>query len=76
MDHAEIAKTIDSIARSYFHQLKDRKDPLKVQGSDRLDFIDTAVWAIRDALEEAYHVGWADAETHHRVAGAASESAA
>lgn len=72
MDHAAIAKTIDSIARSHFHQLRHRKDPLKTQNTDRLDFIEAAVWAIRDALEEAYQCGWADAETHHKVEDAAT----
>jgi hypothetical protein len=67
MDHDAIAKTIDSIARTHFHQLRTRQHPLAAQNSDSLDFIDTAVWAIRDALEEAYQCGWADAEAHHKV---------
>lgn len=57
MDHDAIAKTIDSIARTHFHQLRGRKDPLKAQNSDSADFLETAVWAIRDALEEAYQCG-------------------
>lgn len=67
MNHDAIAKTIDSIARTHFHQLRGRKDPLAAQNSDSADFIETAVWAIRDALEEAYQCGWANAETHHKV---------
>lgn len=63
MDHEAIAKTIDSIARSHFHQLRDRLHPLAAQNSDSLDFIDTAVWAIRDALEEAYQGDKVDAAT-------------
>ena len=75
MNHDAIAKTIASIARTHFHQLRDRKDPLATQSSDSLDFIETAVWAIHDALEEAYQCGWADAETHHKVQDAATSLA-
>lgn len=67
MDHAAAATTLDSIARTHFHQLRDRLHPLAAQNSDSSDFIETAVWAIRDALEEAYQCGWADAEAHHKV---------
>lgn len=63
-------RTINSIARTHFHQLRDRADPLTARNSDSLDFIDTAVWAIRAALEEAHMCGWADAEAHHDVADA------
>ena len=59
--------TLESIARSWFHQLKGRARPIETRGSDREDFIEVAVAAIRDALEEAYQCGWADAEAHHQV---------
>ena len=32
-------------------------ETLETQNSDRLDFHDVAVWAIRDALEEAFEAG-------------------
>ncbi len=70
--------TLDSIARTHFHQLAKRSDPLATQNSDRDDFLETAVWAIRAALEEAYQCGWADAEAHHKVQdayGAGTEAA-
>lgn len=57
--------TLESIARGWFHQLKGRARPFETRGSDREDFIEVAVAAIRDALEEAYQCGWADAEAHH-----------
>jgi hypothetical protein len=59
--------TLDSIARSHFPQLTDRRDPLAAQGCDAKDFIDAAVGAIRAALEEAHMCGWAEAEAHHKV---------
>ena len=34
-----------------------RIDTLKTRNSDRLDFHDTAVWCIRDALEAAFKAG-------------------
>ena len=46
------------IATKHFHTI----ETLKTQNSDRLDFHDMAVWAIRAALEAAYEAG--------RVAGA------
>jgi hypothetical protein len=66
---AELAlkATLDSIARTHFPQLRDRADPMAIRNSDSHDFIDTAIWAIREALEEAYQRGWADAEVHHRL---------
>jgi hypothetical protein len=68
---AELAlkATLDSIARTHFHQLRNRTDPMASRYSDSHDFIDTAVWAIRAALEEAYQCGWADAEAHHGLQG-------
>ena len=39
------------------------------RNSDSDDYIDTAVWAIRAALEQAYQCGWADAEACHRLQG-------
>ena len=75
MDDEAIRKTIESIARSHFPQLRNRREPLTAQNSDSADFIDTAVWAIRAALEEAYQCGWADAETHHKVEDAATSIA-
>ncbi|GGC16370.1 hypothetical protein GCM10011363_35940 [Marivita lacus] len=32
-------------------------ETLETRNSDRLDFHDVAVWAIRDALEEAFEAG-------------------
>ena len=40
------------IARRRFHL-----DTLETRNSDGLDFHDVAVWAIRDALTEAFEVG-------------------
>lgn len=57
--------TLDSIARTHFHQLRGRADPMASRDSDSHDFIDAAVWTIRAALEEAYQCGWADAEARH-----------
>ena len=34
-----------------------RIDTLKTRNSDQLDFHDTAVWCIRDALEAAFKAG-------------------
>jgi len=36
-------------------------ETLETRNSDRLDFHDVAVWAIRDALAEAYEAGLRDA---------------
>jgi hypothetical protein len=52
------------IAMKHFHSI----ETLETQNSDRLDFHDVAVWAIRAALEDAYEAG--------RVAGAAAMLAA
>lgn len=53
---------IAGIARDHFPQLRDRGfNTLEAKGSDSLDFLDTAVWAIKNALEEAYACGHADA---------------
>lgn len=52
------------IATKHFHSI----ETLETQNSDRLDFHDVAVWAIRAALEAAYEAG--------RVAGAAAMLAA
>ena len=52
------------IATKYFHTIK----TLETRNSDRLDFHDVAVWAIRAALEAAYEAG--------RVAGAKAMLAA
>ncbi|SEO27966.1 hypothetical protein SAMN04489859_10589 [Paracoccus alcaliphilus] len=67
MDEQATRTTLERIARTHFHQLRDRKDPLTGQGSDSADFIDTGILAIRAALEEAYTCGWADAEAHHSL---------
>jgi hypothetical protein len=67
VDAAAIEASIARIAREHFHQLAERDDPLATQHSDRADFIDTAVWAIRAALEDAYSQGWVDAEEHHKI---------
>ncbi len=45
------------IAAKHFHTI----DTLETQHSDRLDFHDVAVWAIRAALEDAYAAGLAAA---------------
>ncbi len=41
------------IAMKHFHSI----ETLETQNSDRLDFHDVAVWAIRAALVEAYAAG-------------------
>ncbi len=46
------------IATRHFHSI----ETLETQNSDRLDFHDVAVWAIRAALEEAYAAGLAAAK--------------
>lgn len=46
------------IATKHFHSI----ETLETRNSDRLDFHDVAVWAIRAALEDAYEAG--------RIAGA------
>ena len=38
-------------------------ETLETQNSDRLDFHDVAVWAIRDALEEVFEAGRRAAES-------------
>ena len=45
------------IATKHFHSI----ETLETQNSDRLDFHDVAVWAIRAALEAAYAAGVAAA---------------
>lgn len=45
------------IATRHFHSI----ETLDTQNSDRLDFHDVAVWAIRAALESAYAAGHAAA---------------
>lgn len=45
------------IAARHFHSI----ETLETQNSDRLDFHDVAVWAIRAALVEAYAAGFAAA---------------
>ena len=52
------------IASKHFHNI----ETLETQNSDRLDFHDVAVWAIRSALEDAYEAG--------RIAGAKAMLAA
>ena len=52
------------IATKHFHSI----ETLETQNSDRLDFHDVAVWAIRAALEDAYEAG--------RIAGAKTMLAA
>jgi hypothetical protein len=52
------------IATRHFHSI----ETLETQNSDRLDFHDVAVWAMRAALEAAYEAG--------RVAGAKAMLAA
>ena len=45
------------IAAKHFHSI----ESLETRNSDRLDFHDVAVWAIRAALVEAYAAGFAAA---------------
>jgi hypothetical protein len=45
------------IATKHFHSI----ETLETRNSDRLDFHDVAVWAIRSALTEAYAAGLAAA---------------
>ena len=52
------------IVTKHFHTI----ETLETQNSDRLDFHDVAVWAIRAALEAAYEAG--------RIAGAKAMLAA
>ncbi len=62
-DHAMNTKTTPAkapseallleIASKHFHSI----ETLETQNSDRLDFHDVAVWAIRAALEAAYAAG-------------------
>ena len=52
------------IAAKHFHSI----ETMETQNSDRLDFHDVAVWAIRAALSEAYEAG--------RIAGAKAMLAA
>ena len=52
------------IATKHFHTI----ETLETRNSDRLDFHDVAVWAIRAALEDAYEAG--------RIAGAKAMPAA
>lgn len=62
----DIDALIAGIARDHFPQLRERGFVrLEAKNSDHLDFLDTAVWAIRNALEEAYTCGFADAERAH-----------
>ncbi|MGF6862503.1 hypothetical protein ABIE69_003091 [Rhodobacteraceae bacterium MBR-64] len=66
-DHPMTAKTppakapsealLLEIATRHFHSI----ETLETRNSDRLDFHDVAVWAIRAALEEAYAAGVAAA---------------
>jgi len=44
-------------------------ETLETRYADRLDFHDTAVWCIRDALEAAWLAGAAYAEKHTRQDG-------
>ena len=46
-----------AIAAKHFHSI----ETLETRNSDRLDFHDVAVWAMRAALEEAYATGLAAA---------------
>ncbi len=41
------------VATRHFHSI----ETLETRNSDRLDFHDVAVWAIRAALEEAFEAG-------------------
>ena len=45
------------IATKHFHTIQ----TLETQNSDRLDFHDVAVWAIRSALEAAFAAGFSAA---------------
>lgn len=61
-----IEKLLAGIARTHFPALAERGFVrLEAKNSDSLDFVDASVWAIREALEEAYTCGFADAEKLH-----------
>jgi hypothetical protein len=54
---APIEALLLEIATKHFHSI----ETLETRNSDRLDFHDVAVWAIRAALEAAYAAGVAAA---------------
>jgi hypothetical protein len=54
---APIEALLLEIATRHFHNI----ETLETRNSDRLDFHDVAVWAIRAALEAAYAAGLAAA---------------
>lgn len=54
---ARDALTFEIAQRRFFFET------LETRNRDRLDFHDVAVWAIRDALEEAFEAGCRSAET-------------
>lgn len=55
-------KLLAGIARTHFPALSERGFvKLEPKNSDSLDFVDASVWSIKEALEEAYNCGYADA---------------
>lgn len=61
-DDGYITALLAGIAHTHFPELHDRGfKTLDAKGRDRLDFIEAPVWKIREALEEAYSCGHADA---------------
>ena len=52
MDAKTLERLLNQIAAEHLHI-----DTLATRNSDRLDFHDTAVWCIRDALEAAFKAG-------------------
>lgn len=61
-DKDYVSKLVATIARTHFPVLAERGFlTLEPKSSDSLDFVDAAVWSIREALLEAYNCGYADA---------------
>lgn len=48
-----VKKLLLNIAKKRFHI-----ETLETRNSDSLDFHDTAVWGMKEALEEAYRAGY------------------
>ena len=55
----KLNQLLEQIAQQYLFI-----DTLKTQSSDRLDFHDVSVWAVKAALQAAYEAGLKAAETN------------
>ena len=53
---SEETKLITATAKKHIYAIKTRGD-LESRNSDSEDFIETSVWSLRAALEEAYRLG-------------------